>query len=985
MTTQHHRTPRRSRLSTALLSVLVLPLAGPAWAADSDDQTTTPPSTTGSQQATTLDKVSVTGSNIKRTDIEGPAPVFVLTAEDIQKSGYNTVYEVLNTLTQNTGDVDNEMNPSSWTPNGSFINLRAMGPGYTLVLVNGRRMADYPLAYRGSSNAVSTSSIPAGAVARIEVLSGGASAIYGSDAVAGVVNIITKQDYQGDELRIKAGTTTEGGGDSMQFQWTGGRSGEKWSATYGMEYFNREPIMGYQRDFMDSYYDDPTFAGREEYANAPVTGVRAYWYAKAAGRPGLNGAPATANYWINENGQLVPTSNTGEASGNGLSALEYTCGQFGWFETYNNSASIPNSQPNACGFFSQPAMQTIQSKNDRWSGFASGTYDLDNGLQLYGQFLATKLSSMTATGTRFLQPSGGYSASPLGLVYHSRYLTLDEIGSPQQILHDEKSLNLSAGVRGSLFNDRFDWDFGVSHAQFEYEGRRPWLLTGPFYDYFFGGQPQTAPAGTYSAYSYFPDYNEEYLKRWLTPITPEIYRTFADDLITTGESESTQVNYTLSGDLFELLAGPLGAAAVLEWGSQEYAQVPDVRTTTDYTGPDKAMGLTSTRGSGKRDRYAAGVEFSVPIFSTLKASLAGRYDDIDGMAEAATTWSAGLEYRPTDSLLLRGNYATSYRAPDMAYVFAEESGSYGTYTDYYRCRRDGLTPTSGTGNPCSTSAGNPNYQDYYYQVFSKREGTPDLGPEKGKSFTAGFVWDIAPGMSLSMDYYDIELKGKVSYIDSTYLLRTEADCRLGVTEAGRQVDSNSSMCRDFLSFIERNHDADASDGLGRINTFWTYPYNQALSETSGVDTSWRYSFSTAAWGNFSLSAGHTIVIKLRDQQYADAEVLDRRHNRQYFDYRSRANWGLGWNKSDWSVSLSGYRLGSLPNWAEDGRIAPFIVWNGTVSKQITPKMRVSLQSTNLFNKRPPADPTYNTYPYFWRGYQVGAIGRQVYMDATYKF
>ena len=106
-----------------------------------------------------------------------------------------------------------------------------MGPGYTLVLINGRRMADYPLSYRGSSNAVSTSSIPAGAVERIEVLSGGASAIYGSDAVAGVVNIITKEHYEGDQIRLKAGTTQQGGGDNVTFQWTGGRSGEKWSAT----------------------------------------------------------------------------------------------------------------------------------------------------------------------------------------------------------------------------------------------------------------------------------------------------------------------------------------------------------------------------------------------------------------------------------------------------------------------------------------------------------------------------------------------------------------------------------------------------------------------------------------------------------------------------------------------------------------------------------------------------------------------------------
>src|SRR5690606_7970306 len=174
-----------------------------------------------------------------------------------------------------------------------FINLRAMGPGYTLTLVNGRRMADYPLSYRGQSNAVSTSSIPAGAVERIEVLSGGASAIYGSDAVAGVVNIITKENYEGDEIRLKGATTSQGGGDNVTFQWTGGRSGDKWSATYGAEYYAREGILANQRDRLDSYYDNPAFRGEEEYVNNPAVGIRIYRYAPTDIYP--VGVPATSN------------------------------------------------------------------------------------------------------------------------------------------------------------------------------------------------------------------------------------------------------------------------------------------------------------------------------------------------------------------------------------------------------------------------------------------------------------------------------------------------------------------------------------------------------------------------------------------------------------------------------------------------------------------------------------------------------------------
>lgn len=975
-----HLQLRVNKLSVALFAAMVsVPGAVLAQNAQSQESETQQ-SSAQSGQATTLDRVSVTGSRIKRAQIEGPAPVTVITAEEIQKSGLNTVYEVLNTLTQMTGDVDNEMNPGSWTPNGAFINLRAMGPGYTLVLVNGRRMADYPLSYRGQSNAVSTSSIPAGAVERIEVLSGGASAIYGSDAVAGVVNIITKTNFEGDEVRIRGSTTTRGGGDTGLIQWAGGRSGNKWSATYGAEYMAREEILGVQRELMDSFLRNPAFAGREDFVNNPAEGVRVYRYAPTALYP--VGVPVTSNYWLDANGNLVAelsAPNTPSAAG--ADAVRNTCAQWGDnFSPFNRSATVSNTTgtPQGCGFWAQPAFQTVQSKYDRLAAFASGVYDFDNGLQLYGQFLGTALESMTASGTRFIQPPGGTIYSPhFGRAYFLRQLTLEEIGSPQQILHEEKSYNLAGGLRGTMFSDRFDWDLGFAHSKFEYEGRRPWLLNGPTLDYFFGGVPQGNFPGT--TIPYYPNATEEHLKRWLQPITPAIYRQIADDMITTGDSSSTQASFTMSGEVFELPAGSVGMAAVAEWGSQEYEQIPDIRTTTDYTGHDKAMGLTSTRGAGKRDRWAVGVEFSVPIFDTLNASLAGRYDDIDGMSKAAFTWTAGLEYRPTSNLLLRGNYATSYRAPDMAFVFAQESGGYSSVADYYRCRRDGLVPTTGTNNPCTTAAGNPNVNDYVYQIFSLREGSLDLGPEEGKSFTVGFVWDIIDGMSLSMDYYDIQLEGKVAFLTSAYLLRTEADCRLGKTEAGATVDPNSAQCQDFMRFVERNPGND-----DKINTFWTFPYNQALTETAGVDTAWNYRFGTR-WGNFSLRAGHTIVTKLRDQAYEGGEVIDRRVHRQYFDFRSRANWGMGWNKDGWSASLTGTYMGSLPNWAEDARIDPFVVWNGSVSKAITENIRVGLTASNIFDANPPTDETFDTFPFMWRSYQVGVIGRQVGAEFVFKF
>src|SRR3546814_626173 len=173
-------------------------------------------------------------------------------AEDLEQPGFSTVYDALNTLTQFTGSIQNELTQNGFTPNASFLNLRGLGPGYQLILINGRRAADYPLPYNSQSNAVNLNAIPAAAIERIEILSGGASAIYGSDAVAGVVNIIMKSNYEGDLITLRGGTTTRGGGDTGRAQWVGGKAGSNWSLTYAFEYLAREEIYASQRPCLAS-------------------------------------------------------------------------------------------------------------------------------------------------------------------------------------------------------------------------------------------------------------------------------------------------------------------------------------------------------------------------------------------------------------------------------------------------------------------------------------------------------------------------------------------------------------------------------------------------------------------------------------------------------------------------------------------------------------------------------------------------------------
>ncbi len=941
MSVRNTNAPKRSRLSAALFTALVVPFAGSAFAQEANDSTPQKPA----QSTSTLDKVTVTGSRIKKAEIEGPAPVTVITAADIEKQGFSTVYDALNTLTQFTGTVQNELNANGFTPNASFLNLRGLGPGYQLVLINGRRAADYPLPYNSQSNAVNLANIPAGAIERIEVLSGGASAIYGSDAVAGVVNVIMKTNFEGDQLNVRAGTTTMGGGDSGRLQWVGGKIGERTSLTYAFEILEREAIYGRQREFMDSTRDDPSLTNP----------------ANATAYPG-----ARYTIWVDRNGN--PTSNPA-APGRRLGwpmagNLNATCSRFSEFEPV-----AVNGQA-YCGYFSYPAGQSIRNSDRNYSAYLYGTYELTDSVQAWAQLSYTNAQATVASASRFFSSAAVLGANNfydpnigavVGNVY--RFITPSEIGDGggQPSRYKEQSLDFATGMRGTVFGDRFDWDATLSHSRYDSEQEYNWLVQSKVRSLFFGPRLGThAPTG-YAVYALNLD-------RLLNPLSSSDVRAISSNYRNEASSQVTQGSFVLSGDLFEMPAGSLAMAAVLEAATQKYEVNPDVRARLNYTGNDAPMGLTSTGGQGDRDRYSVGVEFSIPLLSSLKASLAGRYDkfndasDIDG----AFTWSSGLEWRPIDSLLVRGSYATSFKAPDMHYIYAGESGFYTYAFDEYACRAAGLNPTSTAD--CGGSLFNP-------QVFGTRKGDPRLKAEEGKSYTAGFVWDVMDDLSLTVDYYNIQLEGAISDLTGR-LYREEAACRLGTNRDGSAVDPTSARCVEVLTRVMR-------DTNGDIVEIATYPQNQAQTKTSGIDARVAYNIDTDRMGKFIAELGWTHVLTLEAQEYSGEAFENRRDHMQFFNFRSRVNWQVGWTKDDWNVNVNGYRWGSLPNWAETNRIAPYIIWNARIEKKITDKATVGLAVNNLLNKLHPEDNTYNSYPYFWRAYSP--IGREVFVHLNYKF
>ena len=219
----------------------------------------------GDEEVVKLQKVVVTGSRIKRTDLSGALPLLVITKEDIDAGGFRNITEALQAVPAANAFNQNEQETNYFTPNANSLNLRNIGPSKTLYLINGRRTADYPVPYNNASNIVNLSTIPNGLVDRIEVLSQGSSAIYGSDAVGGVVNIITREGMDYSTVEAYASVTEHGNDMITNLTFTTGGFFGASSWTLGMDVSSVDPMYLSDRDGYNDWKDDPDYGN--EYIN----------------------------------------------------------------------------------------------------------------------------------------------------------------------------------------------------------------------------------------------------------------------------------------------------------------------------------------------------------------------------------------------------------------------------------------------------------------------------------------------------------------------------------------------------------------------------------------------------------------------------------------------------------------------------------------------------------------------------------------------
>jgi len=936
---------RRNAIATAVTTALFgACAAGFAPSAFAQDQSTTAGATQAPATSQTLDTVQVTGSRIARSEVEGPAPITVITSREISAAGFTTVPDVLRSLTQNGGETQSQQSGMGGvtTPGAQQVDLRGLGPNKTLVLVNGRRVADFPLPLRGQNNFTDIGNIPLGMIDRIEVLSGSASAVYGSDAMAGVINFILKKSADGTTLDYRYGDTSRGGGSSNKFTVTTGFEHGNLSGVVGVELLDKKPLWAYQRKIQDSTLDSP------DDQRGDWIFQRFDWF--------------DGTSFPEDEGKCDTSLNHG-------STYAELDGDYGFYCASREAISYGTIESgrksiNAYGSFNLDI-------NDNLSWFA----DVQVGhakVELMGSPLSWQYQGQTQDGDRGVF----YNANSGVWEYWYRQFTPEESGGFDDVMtrDTQDTLSIATGFKGT-FGQGWDYEASLNHSQYHAKVSYPRIVSAAANALLLGPQQGVDDYG-YAIFS--PDADQFY-----QPLTRAQYDSITADSVFKPTARSDTFSFTLDrGDLFTLPAGPVGFAANLEYGTQGYDIHPDPLALTDYY-----YGARYGDGHGDRSHWGIAGELRVPVFEPLTLSAAGRYDQYRyaGKSPGKFTYSLGLEWRPVEHLLVRGSYGTGFRAPDLHYLFAGNDYFRTREVDYLGCRND-PDATTISYDDCRALG----YRD---RVRNTRAGDANLDYETSKSLTAGFVWSpqltATTGFDLSVDYFNIRVSNQIQDMDTDRILQMEANCIIGQDVQGNPVDPNSAECLDAVPRVMRDED-------GNLLGVFYQPINIAQQRVAGYDISANYRWNSPI-GTWRLGFNHTLFTRHDSRQFEGGPLEDHLAvNALGWDVpRTKSSATLSWERNAWSATLHGQRLGRLPSLESYNQeyvpgqsvnspwINPTTLYNASLQYRFNDRMRLSLAVDNLFDKMPPKDPTSVDYPYYDISW-FDSVGRSYFLEFTWK-
>lgn len=810
-----------------------------------------------------VERIEVTGSRIKRTDMEGASPVTVIGAEDLIKSGDMSVADLLRQSNLNTFGSFSESSGSTWQSQ-SNINLRGAGANRTLVLLNSKRMPGSPTM---GGTAVNLNTIPTAAVERIEILSDGASAVYGSDAVAGVVNIILKKGYEGLEVSVTGSHPEQEGGEEWKAHAVGGVSNDKGSVTFSIEHLNREII--YQRD---RWFSSSTNVLAPEYGD--TTGVSIY----------------ARNF------------------------LDMTTFAFSPMEACNNPKMVGGGHvydagdgDYVCGY-DYTSEAADHASREYTGGFINAEYEINDSLM----FNAQALFSRNETFGRYAPAAGWFNVAAnqveiqqwengvkVGSTMNQNagrvYYRFTDVGTRDSTTVDY-STDIQLGLNGE--EELFTWDLTYHFNRAENNSFGKGYVHRPTVE-------RLVESGDFS---FSPEGN-----------SAEVVAAISHDTLKRDVMDFQSVNFGVNFEFGELAGGAVGWYVGSEWMDYKYSSDVDAESAAG-----EVIGSSGNGSGGERDVKALFAETVLPVTDDLELSFAVRYDDYSDFG-SNTAPKAALRYQITDDMVLRASWGQGFRAPSLADLYAANSFSADTATDYHYCDVIGTPRES-----CSAA-----------QYDVTRTSNENLKAEESDFYNFGFIWNITDNLSTKIEYYNLSIDNVITFVSLDSLLVEEAAQGYGNLSNGGQI-------------IRAGNDAD-----GRILEATTPLVNGNGFDTDGIDFNIHYSGLETELGEFGTNFDLSWVLGYDDEEYFDGPVNNKIGRNGLPEFRF--TWVIDWSYENHSASIMTQYIDSQAEktdpdtYETSGHIASHTTFDINYSYVTSWDGTISASVRNLTDKDPSLD------------------------------
>lgn len=868
-----------------------------------------------------LQAVKVTGSAIPQIDVETASPVQTISSEDIQRSGYTTVSDVVHSISAaNSGSIPNAF-ANGFSAGGSGIALRGLTVDSTLVLIDGHRNASYAAPDDGQRSFVDLNTLPLAAVDHIEILKDGASALYGADAIAGVVNIILKPSYRGVEGSADVGTSTRGGGLTHKGSLLlGGGDLQKdgYNAYVGMQYEQDDPIWANRRSF--------------PYNTKNLSGI--------GGDNGDAGIPGRMN---GGTGAIVAPGYLTEP-GNLLSGAPIDSAHVG-YRPLSGCASggkpVSNAQGTGCEQNLVRNYGQVQSKqqqggiygrftkkiNDTTTGYISASY-FQNKLTAIGfprsintstPFNTNNLALPPRLADGSLNPYDPWAAQGQYALINYRFGDIRQVSTYNN--HNERVV---MGLSGEMGEWNYDAALVANHTFLETDNEG-----FPTY----GGLEQAIKTGSYDFAH--PDTNSRKVRKQIAPG----YRN-------TGDSNLDELDFSVNRELWDLPGGP-AAIALGTQARHESQNDPSKNPDNEF------LGVGQSTVKGNRNVAGGFFEFDAPLMQSLEMDLSGRFDHYSDFGNHFTP-KVGLKWKPLDWLALRGTFSKGLRAPSFA-----EGGSSSSL---------GFTTTGGSQFDkyqkfIQEHGGGSNPYLAPYNLANETDSNRKLKPESARSYTFGVVLQPTEWLTTSVDYFNIKKTNVITTPDTASALDGYfSDPSNGPYEAGgvevipdtpdpAHPGAKPRPARIVGQYINANSlkttgiDVDITSRLS-FHHGW-----QWISELNATDIfTWaeilpdgtRESFA-GTHGPYNLSSGAGTP-KIRGS-WANTLLIKRLAVTGTLRYTS--------GMTNYAADNPGGPLSYLPT---SGWIGSFTVFDLTGSYALTDQLTLTTSVMNVFDRKPPFDP-----------------------------